>query len=219
MGRHAHLPTKSVQSVYNTPLNKVWDTVGPQIRDLVKDRQVRYSSIDPVRFVTYGEDDVGTLGPVVIWVGVYPGSTSPDTAHEVSQDILALLVQNGVQDAVVEWREAVPLKLAGPALVRVMGSNNPTAHVRRIFTAALNVPLAAKEREEEDAQGSLTLYFHEGKDKRGNLSNKVLGVTNCHVLRKNTGADYEYKGLAHLRSTFELTDCVASSRASTTSRP
>ena len=114
-GKHAHLPTKSVRGVFNTALNKVWDTVGPQIRDLVKARKVRYSSIDPARFVTYGEDDARTLGPIVIWIGVYPGSTSPDTAHEASQDILALLVKNGVEGAVVEWREAVPLKLAGPA--------------------------------------------------------------------------------------------------------
>ncbi|KAI0261853.1 hypothetical protein BC834DRAFT_925374 [Gloeopeniophorella convolvens] len=105
-GRHAHLPSKSVRGVFNTPLNKVWETVGPQIRDLVKGRKVRYSFINPARFVTYGEDNAETLGPVVIWVGVHPGSTSPDTAHEVSQDILALLVKNGVEGVMVEWCEA-----------------------------------------------------------------------------------------------------------------
>lgn len=193
-GPFPHVPTKSVYGVYNTSLNKVWDTVGPQIRDLVKDRKVRYSSIDPARFVTYGEYEK-TLGPVVIWIGVYPGSTSPDTAHEVSQDILALLVKNSVEGAVVEWREAVPSQLAGPALMRATDYIiDPTTYVRRIFTPALNVPLAAKEMEEEDTQGSLTLYFHEGKDKDGNPSDKVLGVSSCHVLRKNTDVDYEFKG-------------------------
>ena len=76
-GRHAHLPTKSVTGVYDTSVNKVWDTIGTRIRDLVKGRKVRYSSI-------------------------YPGSTSPDTAHQVSQDILALLVENGIEGTVVE---------------------------------------------------------------------------------------------------------------------
>lgn len=193
-GRFAHLPSKSLREVYDTSLNKVWHTVGPQIRDLVKGRKLRYSSIDPARFVSYGEDDEQTLGPPVIWVGVHPNSTSPDTAHEVSQDILALLAENGVQDVVVEWREAVLSKLSGPPLMRVVGSNNPTAYVRRIFTAALNIPLATKERETDDAQGSLTLFFHENKDKRGNPSDKVLGVSNCHVLRKDTTVDYEFKG-------------------------
>ena len=77
-GRHAHLPTKSVTGVYDTSVNKVWDTIGPRIRDLVKSRKVRYSYI-------------------------YPGSTSPDTALEVSQD---LLVENGIEGTVVEWRKA-----------------------------------------------------------------------------------------------------------------
>ncbi|KAJ3758121.1 hypothetical protein EV360DRAFT_83354 [Lentinula raphanica] len=47
----------------------------------------------------------GSLGLVVIWIGVYQaGSTSPDLAHEVSQDILGLLSKNGVR-VVVEWSQ------------------------------------------------------------------------------------------------------------------
>ena len=54
----------------------------------------------------------GSLGSVVIWVGVPPGSTSADTAHEASQDILTLLQKNGVNGAVVEWCGAVVQRLA-----------------------------------------------------------------------------------------------------------
>ncbi|KAF8644044.1 hypothetical protein AX16_008712, partial [Volvariella volvacea WC 439] len=46
-----------------------------------------------------------------------------------------------------------------------------------------------------DAQGSVTFFFHEGQDKHGNPSNKVLGVSNCHVLRENTNVTYEFKGV------------------------
>ena len=105
--RHAYQPTKSVRGVFGTPLNDVWRIVGPQVRDLVKDRKVRYSSISVARFATEGEDGEETLGPVVIWVGVYPGSTSADIAHEVSQKILELLEENGVKDVEVEWCEAI----------------------------------------------------------------------------------------------------------------
>ena len=114
VGRHAHIPIKSLRGVFDTPLNGVWDAVGPHIRDLFKARQIRWSFINPARFFTHAplgeesEDAKGSLGPVVIWVGVIPGSTSADTAHEVSQEILALLLKNGVEDVVVEWREAVP---------------------------------------------------------------------------------------------------------------
>ena len=197
VGRHAHIPIKSLRGVFDTPLNGVWDAVGPQIRDLIKARKIDWSSIDPARFFTHaplGEDTKGSLGPIVIWIGVTPGSTSADTAHEVSQEILALLRKNGVDGAVVEWREAVPQSLAGPPLMHHVDSSNATHYVRRFLTALLGIPLATEEMEEEDSQGTLTLWFHENKDKDGNPSNKVYGVSNCHVLRKNTTVDYEHRG-------------------------
>jgi hypothetical protein len=196
VGRHAHIPVKSLRGVFDTPLNDVWDAVGPQIRDLIKARKIDWSSIDPARFFTHaplGEEANGSLGPVVIWVGVIPGSTSADTAHEVSQEILTLLRKNGVDGIVVEWREAVPQRLAGPPLMRHVDSSNATHYVCRFLTALLGVPLATEEME-EDSQGTLTLWFHENKNKDGTPSNKVFGVSNCHVLRKNTTVDYEHRG-------------------------
>ncbi|KAH9954592.1 hypothetical protein BC827DRAFT_1242128 [Russula dissimulans] len=111
VGRFGYVPVKSARGVFNTPLNRVWDTVGPQIRDLIKAREIRWSCINTARFFTDGppgEEAKGSLGPVVIWIGVIPGSTSPDTAHDVSQQILALLLKNGVDGVVVEWHEADP---------------------------------------------------------------------------------------------------------------
>lgn len=197
VGRHTHLPVKSLRGVFGTPLNNVWGTVGPKIRDLIKTHKLQWSSVDAARFFTHGppgEEAEGTLGPVVIWVGVVPGSTSSDAAHDVSQEILMLLEKHGIRDIVVEWREAVLQKLAGPPLLRHVGSGNATQHVRRFLTPLLGVPIATEEMEDEDSQGTLTLWFHENKDKSGNPSNKVYGVSNCHVLRKNTGAGYEHRG-------------------------
>lgn len=196
-GRFANIPVKSLRGVHNTPLNNIWDTVGPQIRDHIKARNINWSSIDPARFFTHGppgEEEQGTLGPVVVWVGVAPGSTSSDIAHEVSQDILGVLQKHGVEDAVIEWREAVLQKLTGPPLMRHVNSDNPTHHVRRFLTPLLSVPLATQGMEKEDPQGTLTLWFHENKDKDGNPSDKVYGVTNCHVLRKDPTVEYEHKG-------------------------
>jgi len=110
-GRFAHIPVKSLRGVFGTPLNGVWDIVGPGIRDLIKARKIKWSSLNTFRSFTYGlsgEEDKGVLGPVVIWIGVIPGSTSSETAHEASQEILALLLRNGIEDVVVEWCEAEP---------------------------------------------------------------------------------------------------------------
>jgi hypothetical protein len=115
IGRFAIIPVKSIQGVFGTPLNCVWDTVCPKIVDLITTWKICWSSINPACFFTHGVpgEEKGSLGPVVIWIGVIPGSTSSTTAHEVSQVILALLQEHGVKDVVVEWREAVLQKLAG----------------------------------------------------------------------------------------------------------
>jgi hypothetical protein len=184
-GRHAHIPVKSLRGVFGTPLNNVWG-------------DVRGWSIDPARFFTHGppgEEAQGTLSPVVIWIGALPGSTSSETAHEVSQQILALLHKNRIDDVVVEWREAEPHKLAGPPLLRHVGTGNAThhVHVRHFLTALLGVPLATEEMENEHSQGTLTLWFHENKDENGNPSDRVLGLSNCHMLPKDTTTTYELR--------------------------
>ena len=152
-------------------------------------------SVDPARFFTHpAEGGKGSLGPVVIWIGVEPGTTSPETAHEVSQEILALLRRNGVEGIVVEWREAVLQRLAGLPLLPTVDSSDATQNVRRFLTPLHGVPLAAQDLDEGYGQGTLTLWFHENLAKDGKPSNKVFGVTNCHVLRKDTTVDYEHRG-------------------------
>ncbi|KAH9007518.1 hypothetical protein EDB83DRAFT_2509321 [Lactarius deliciosus] len=175
-GRHRRLPTKTVYGVFNTPLNAVWDIVAPQIRDLLIKWKIRYSAIQTARFVTHGEDGKDTLGPIVIWIATHPTTTTAENAHDASPDILALLKDNGVEGAVVEWYEGAVVKLSGPPLLRVTGKTNPTHY-----------------RAGDDAQGSV-VFFHENKDKDGNPSAKVFGVSNCHVLRKDTTVAYEFKG-------------------------
>ena len=78
--------------------------------------------------------------------------------------------------------------------MRHVGSNNATHYVRRFLTALLGIPLATERTKEEDAQGTLTHWFHENKDKEGNPSDKVYGVSNCHVLRKDTTVESEQRG-------------------------
>ncbi|KAJ7068784.1 hypothetical protein C8F01DRAFT_1119275, partial [Mycena amicta] len=93
----------------STPLNAVWGTVGPQIRDIVKAHGVQYSCIHAHSY-THGPPGEENCPPVV-WIGVQPGFTSADTARDVSQVILALLEKNKVTGVVVEWREAVVQRL------------------------------------------------------------------------------------------------------------
>ena len=110
-GRHPHLPTKTVHGVFNTPLNAVWHSVAPLIRQLLKTRKIRYSTIKTARFVTHDEDGKDTMGPIVIWISTHPTTTTAENAHDASPDILALLKANGVEGAVVEWYEGAVERL------------------------------------------------------------------------------------------------------------
>ncbi|PIL26642.1 hypothetical protein GSI_11267 [Ganoderma sinense ZZ0214-1] len=201
-GRFKRNSTKSVVGVYNTPLNPVWHTVAPKIREVLKAHKIRYAAIHAVRFVTHGkegEDEKDSLGPVVIWIATHPASrthptgTTADDAHRASPDILALLEANGVHGAVVEWFEGALERLFGPPLLRVTPRANPTYHVRRFLTPALGMPIATAERENEDVQGSVAFFFHENKDKDGNDSTRVLAVSNCHVLHKDPTVPYQFE--------------------------
>jgi hypothetical protein len=78
-GRHAHPPPKSLRGVHGTPLNGVWSTGGSLVRDPVKRRCE--DSISPTSSRTGGHSRSRRH-----WVAVSPGSTSADTAHQVSQD-------------------------------------------------------------------------------------------------------------------------------------
>ncbi|ETW75809.1 hypothetical protein HETIRDRAFT_430316 [Heterobasidion irregulare TC 32-1] len=197
VGTYAHIPVKSLREAYDTSLNPIWESVGPEIAErLTTTWKIRWSSINPARFFTHatpGEEGEGRLNPVVIWLGIKPGSAS-DTAHEVSQKILRLLREYGVHDVAIERREVVLQRLAGPALMSHVGSTNHTHHVRRFLTALLGIPLVTRGMEKDDSQGTLILWFHENKDKNGDPSNNVYGASSCHVLRKNATIDYEHKG-------------------------
>ena len=195
-GRFAFLPLKFARPVHNTPLNAVWDTVGPLVDDLVFAAVKKSYSINTARFLTIpnGENvNDGTLGSVVIWISVYPDSTSADTAHEVSRKILQLLTDNGVDGIDVEWSEGITQRLAPPALLPVVGKRNATAHVRRHLTTALSIPIAAARMAEKDGQGTGGFYFHENIDKDGNPSHKVLAVTNHHVLCEIDAKKYDFR--------------------------
>src|SRR5258706_9071359 len=78
--KYAYFPVMSLHRVYATPLNGVWETVGPRIVDLFLTRNIDWLS----HFFTHtmlGEDEKGSFSPVVLWLGAIPGSTSSDTAH------------------------------------------------------------------------------------------------------------------------------------------
>lgn len=195
-GRYAHLPTKHARSAHGTTLSSVWKDVGPEIQKLLHSTIKTSYSIDPVRFFTIPGDELkhGTLGPAVVWVTVHPSAhISIDTAYTISNEILFLLSKHHVYDAHIEWCEGVIVKAVGPPLLPIVHRFDPTAHVRRHLTAPLGIPIAPAEMEEEDWQGTLGFFFRENINNDGEPSDKVLAVTNHHVLCRDAVQLYDHR--------------------------
>ncbi|KAH9940906.1 uncharacterized protein BXZ73DRAFT_88584 [Epithele typhae] len=189
-GRFATPPAKRVTDVYGTSITKAWRKIARGITSILKANGVSSGTVDAARFVVSGEDGVERIGPPVIWISVIPGSFDNARAHIATQPMLALLRQCGAGDAVA----------SGPGFMSDVATHNPTAHVRHPFTSTLNIPLTTKERQEDDFEGSLTLYFHEDVDQ---VASAVLGVSCSHVLRINTLEDYRLGGPGAPRKYFQ----------------
>ena len=200
-GRFSVIPEKKVHGLVHDILNnKLWkETVAPEIIQLLKDesRGIHISTMVPVRFSTSDRDGKDVLDDhAVLWISVYPGTTKETACRDANADILAILAKHGIQDAAVYWIEGKVQPLVGPPpMMPVVHRTNPTHWIRRALTVLLGIPLAADELADQDAQGTLGLYFHEGRDRHGNKSKRVMAVTNKHVVSKDTTTDYQYSGL------------------------
>ena len=211
-GRFANLATKSARSAHGTRLAAVWGEVLLLIDAILFAAIHRSYSIDAARFFTIPggqEDDAGFLGPAVVWVTVDPAlNVSSDTAHRVSQDILALLRKHDAGDAIVEWCEGVMFRLTGPCVLPTVFRAGATAQVRRHLTSTINLPISPAEMEDVGQQGSIGLLFHENETRDGRDSDKVLAVTNHHVVCKDTTKLYDFRAPSSLRPKI----CLCSNR-------
>ncbi|KAF9047801.1 hypothetical protein BJ165DRAFT_1468210 [Panaeolus papilionaceus] len=191
-GTHfSKIPYKTVNGVFNTPLNPIWDTqVFPRVSAAMKTHGIKWSSINTARFTTVTDHNI-TTGPIVIWIAVRPNTTTSEALRDASPAILNIFTKFEIMDVVLEWYEGEMHHLAGPSLMNVVNRTNPTFGLNHAFNTGLGIPIA---RESDGAQGTLTFLFKEMKTKEGKVSDRVLGVTNKHVACKVTTEDYEFNG-------------------------
>ncbi|EAU82252.1 hypothetical protein CC1G_12040 [Coprinopsis cinerea okayama7 len=134
------VPYKIAHGVFDTPLNRVWGSVAPQIIGLLKDRGVKVTTLNVARFETVetietaiedgeggettegdergegGAEGIlegrrGRLGPPVVWIAVKPDTTDARGVRDATTDILRILADAQVTDVVVEWYEAEIMRL------------------------------------------------------------------------------------------------------------
>ncbi|KAG9090497.1 hypothetical protein FS749_000503 [Ceratobasidium sp. UAMH 11750] len=195
--QHIAIPDRTAHSASHPILTPdMWrQEVGPAIVNLLeeKERDIHVSTMVPVRFSIPDANDKPVFDEhIVIWISVFLGTTAEESCRDANSSILAILEEHKVKDAAVHWIEgaAEPFVL-GPGMMQVVDDTDPSAFIRRALTAVLSVPLAPQTMHEKDGQGTLGIFFHEGKDKGGNKSDRVLAFTNKHVVSQTTTTDYD----------------------------
>jgi hypothetical protein len=57
------------------------------------------------------------ISPVTIWIGVFPKSTSTTAAHNMAQDVLALLRDYQITNVDIDYHESFYTHKVGPQLL------------------------------------------------------------------------------------------------------
>lgn len=115
------------------------------------------------------------VGPVTIWIGVFPESTSATTAFTAAQNILALLKDYQINDVDVDFRESYYTREAGSQLLKPVWETHTLADVISPLTPALGLHISTKAR--PGVEGTMALYLAQGGG-----SDKLLGLSCRHVL-------------------------------------
>ncbi|TFY83041.1 hypothetical protein EWM64_g973 [Hericium alpestre] len=183
-GPEAYRHLKQLRPVYGHQLNDLWDTIGPQVVDLLDQQKILFSSVDVVRFSSGTNEDV-VISPVVLWIGVIPDSLGGEDAFKSANTLLNLLGSHGIHDVDVEYRESVYRRSTGPELYAPVSSLDATKNVIDPLTTSLNLPISNVRAPQ--CQGTLGFYFSEGGE-----SKDILAVTARHVLfpRDEDNSDY-----------------------------
>ena len=175
-GAEAYPVPKECTPAGLTPLKAVWEkSLGRAMGEYLHDMGVQCTSLDPIRIGKAGEESP----PLIIWVGVHPGSLTPEDGAKAAIQCKAMLDEHSFHDVHVEIREsqfALAAKLYAPVL-----NSDPTAKAREVFSTSLGIPICA---EDTPHIGGTAAFFFSVTHHPG----KLFLLTARHVLFHPDGA-------------------------------
>ena len=165
-------------------INDMWRVLAPKVRDILNKAQVEWTSIDVVRIGYVDEHPA----PVVLWIGIYPGSQVTYTVnYETAVQCKDLLLQHDINDVEVEMRHSEVIRCAGPQLFQPAYNSDPTASHRQPFTSTLGIPICAKDT--PWYEGTTGFFLDEYVD-----GGRLLLVTARHVVLPGSDNEaYEHR--------------------------
>ncbi|PIL33932.1 hypothetical protein GSI_03639 [Ganoderma sinense ZZ0214-1] len=159
------------------PLRAIWEsTVGPTMVAYLDAKGVKWTSLDPLRMGKIGD----TSPPHIVWLGVVPGSLSPEEGVEVATHCRNILSSHGIDDVHVEIRESEVLRSSAgrepkPMFKPDARTSDPVASAREPLSTSLGLPICA---EDTPSVGGIGGFFISDARKPGRL----FLVTARHVL-------------------------------------
>ncbi|KAH9172465.1 hypothetical protein EDB89DRAFT_2242911 [Lactarius sanguifluus] len=169
-GPQARRVPREPRPICNHPIQAVWHTVGVQVYKFLDSIEVKWSTIDPVRFAEKG----GEAGPLYLWVGVDPRSLSLKGAKAAAVGCKRILADAQFPNVEIAFRESIFARSIGPQLLDHTFSIDPTADLRSPFTPALGVQIAPLATPHFEGTGAL--YLRESSQ-----SKRVFLLTARHV--------------------------------------
>ncbi|KIY50257.1 hypothetical protein FISHEDRAFT_64903 [Fistulina hepatica ATCC 64428] len=169
-GPETYLVKKEIRPVFDDQFAAVWEDMGTRVYKYLDSVTVRWTTIDVVRFAEPGKP----AGPIVVWVGVRPGSLSRKAAQVAALACKKILFTFKIFGVEIAFRESL-FRRSGPRLLNYVSTASPTASVRSPLTAALGLRIASLTM--RYAEGTGALYLSEGCD-----SEKVYILTARHVV-------------------------------------
>ncbi|KAG8733123.1 hypothetical protein FRC10_000413 [Ceratobasidium sp. 414] len=189
---------KELRAVGNHALKEVWeDNLAIQVHAILDSMKVKWTSTDVVRLAISAES---SSAPVILWIGVIPGSLSRADGIVVVSKCRNLLEKHNIADVDVEIRESVVTRSSGPKLLKPAGDYDPIVDIRDPLTATLGLPICAQST--PWVEGTSGFFITEG----GNTK-RLLLVTARHVVFPPSESEnklFEYKNASQRRDTVTL---------------
>ncbi|KAF9472734.1 hypothetical protein BDN70DRAFT_925528 [Pholiota conissans] len=158
-GMDEYIKPSELRPVSQHRLCDVWDSgVSAAMDGYLTQHSVAYTSIDPVRIGLVTDP----IAEVIIWVGIEPGSLSPERGIDVAVGLRAILLENDIEDVHVEIRASIVTTSA--KMYKSVPSFNPTDDVREKFATTLGITICAEDS--PDIQGTAALFFTVSKPNR-----------------------------------------------------
>lgn len=164
-----HLQMKELRPVGKHKIADIWEAgLADQIIVYLTTNKIDWTSLDVVRISIVGK----APAPIILWIGVQPGSLSGRIGHNVALNARKILQDSEINDIHVEIRECHIIKAA--KLLTPVNMPKSIAEVASPLTSTLGVSVCT-----DSSQGTGGFYVT-----RSGVSDKVFLITTRHVVSR-----------------------------------